>query len=511
MRKRPACGSGFERVDADDLQEGALGVGEPLGAHVDLGQVLEGPRVAGIGLEAGEQDLLGPGQLAALDERLGITVGEGRRAGADPGIGLAELLDGGSGASALAQELAQVRELAALDVLDLQEVAEAQVLFALGALVLLGLLFLVGVVLELELLGGERNHLARELALGEVGHPVALKLGEGAAGGLADCDVVALACLEVVDDLAEQHVATLAVEELDGGEDLGEGQRRVLLRRQQRHRRVHPLEGDELALLERVGEQAGGGRRERQTGRAAPGGLQELRQALVDPDGHRVAAHLGDHQVRVLVRERVQPVVAAHQRLGAGDHELVELADGDGPAGLDGLEGQRGEPRERPDVVQHLHADLAWGHVAQAGREGRALPLERVERVGREHRVLALAVVDDEVLALAGAVVLELLDRRPHQLGELVVDAALLDELESAGVVALLVANVRGVGEGFPVVRGLRHQLVGQLARSGGIPGLELGVAGLEREIGGGDGRGEQRKEGCRGDERGGPHFTISS
>jgi hypothetical protein len=410
-----------------------------------------------------------------------------------PGVLLARRLPAAAGA----EDLAQPRVPAPLLVGDLGPLGE-------GA----------GLPLELELAhvllpaGGQGalRHAAPPLPL-EDRERHAQRLGHGLLG--------AVAAAHPLEHAANRAGAAPRVHRLHRHRHLREGERRRLLRRQLGHGGVHLGEGDELPGPGGLAEHGRRPRREDVAAGPAPPRLVPAGHALVEPDGRLVAGEAGDDEVHVLVRRRVEPVVAVEHRLRRREHHLVELADGDGPGPLDLLLGERGEARQLANVLHDLHHDLARRDLAEVGEERGPLGLERLEEVGHEHLLLALRVAHDEVRALgadvtAGDVARRLRLREP--LAPRRRRPGLLEERDGL-VVALLVEpeHADGEGHGRVAVRlgqvrgedlaGRRHVLVAQA-----IEGLAGRGARLGRRRGPGPERDEQREQDGRG-----PHFTSSS
>jgi hypothetical protein len=216
--------------------------------------------------------------------------------------------------------------------------------------------------------------------------------------------------------------------------------------------------------------------------------------------------------VHVLVRGGVEPVVALEQRLGRDHHQLVELAERDGAAGLDLLLGERRDPGERLRAVEELDGHLPRRRPAEVLLQRGALRLQRLEDVGHQHLVLALRVGDDEVLALEARVVpgqvAGVLRQLEVEVG--LVAADLLEEPDRLVVPLLVEAQhaqrelhralvaVR-IGERLDERARALHVLVvqrGHAAAQGGDHGVGAGAGGGEGD--------EQR-------HHQGPHFTSSS
>jgi hypothetical protein len=352
-----------------------------------------------VGLQRAQENLLRLVQPLHRHQSEGVLVGDGLVGVAHQGVRLPVLLGGGDEAAALAEQLPEVGPATGHRVVHVVEVAEGD-LPALLALLGRGVL-----PLEHRALRGGRGLRRRGRLRAEIGHPALLEGPERFAGGLLHRLLVRCPGAHRLDDGPERPHPVLLVKVLGGEEHLRERGGRILPGGELGHRGVHPGEGNEVVLLHPLGEQAAGGGRERPARRAAPAGFEVLGQGLLEPDGDRVVPGLRDDQVRVLVRQRVQPIVTPQQGLRRGHHQLVELADGDGAGLVDLLLGEGRDPRELRSVVHHLDPDLSGRGMAEVLLQRRPLRLERLQRIGREHCVLSLRVDEDEVVTLRPLVV----------------------------------------------------------------------------------------------------------
>jgi hypothetical protein len=222
--------------------------------------------------------------------------------------------------------------------------------------------------------------------------------------------------------------------------------------------------------------------------------------------------------VGVLVGQRVQPVVATEHRLGRGDHQLVELADGDGAGLVDLPLGEGGDLRQLRGIVHHLDPHLAARGVAQILQERRPLGLQRLQGVGNQHLVLARRVEEDEVLALRPGVAL---GDRQGVAGEAEVGARPV--LHPRALQRLHCLGVAALAEGHPPGEEVERLISGG---GGGAEPLQLGAGGnvvlvveqLLQRLHPGTGLGRGRAgvghgpgEDQEGQERSAGHFTSSS
>ena len=213
-----------------------------------------------------------------------------------------------------------------------------------------------------------------------------------------------------------------------------------------------------------------------------PGPRQRVSEYLASPScsqiGRAVPGAGGDDVMGVLVRRRVEPVVALHERLRRHDHELVELAERDGAGGLDLLVGERREPRQLAGVVQDLDDHLARRRPAEVVLERLPLRLQRVEHVRGEDLVLALRIRDDEVLALGPGVVLRDVASRSGE-REIVEssrrEATLLEQLDRLAVALLVVAHQARHRHDAPVLPARLHEWGDERLRLGDVLVLECG------------------------------------
>jgi hypothetical protein len=227
---------------------------------------------------------------------------------------------------------------------------------------------------------------------------------------------------------------------------------------------------------------------------------------------------LRHHEVRVLVRQRVQPVIAPEDGLGARDDELVELADGDGAGGVNLLLGEGGGARQLGGVIHQLHPDFARRRVAQVLEQRRPLGLQRLQRPGREDCILARRVEEDEVLALRAPTLLgerQGVSRQTKVGAGAVVPTGRLEQLHGLRVASLAegdaaskeverLGRVRVLGaELFPGGVGRGVVLLVEEALQGVKPGARLGARRR------GDGRAQ--RDGQEEDEEHPRHLTSSS
>ena len=307
------------------------------------------------------------------------------------------------------------------------------------------------------------------------------------------------------------------IEQADGGLHLGEGERGGFLGRELRDRGMHGREGNELVVLRRLVEEGQGHLVDRQPRSAPPARLEELREPLLQPDGDGVPALLGDEIMGELVRERVEPRVAAQQSARRGDHEPVVLAERDGPGGFDLRHGQRGNARERLRALIDFDADLGGRRHAEILGQRRVGLLQALEGVGDEERVLPRPGAQDEVRALVHLVVLHLLGGRLRE-PQMRLDVGgrrapadrLLELLAGLVVFALLEQHAPGEEGGERGATVLVEQGVEPAPRAFDVPGLEVGLDPV------GEIRAFLRVQGLRGEEREGqgksyPHLTSSS
>jgi hypothetical protein len=163
------------------------------------------------------------------------------------------------------------------------------------------------------------------------------------------------------------------------------------------HRRVHRLEGDQLAGRQALGQQVLHRRRQVGAGRQAPAPFEELRQPLLHPHRRAIVRQRRHHVVHHLVREAVEPRIAEAQGARAGGHQARPLAKRDGAGALDLGGGQcrhRGQIRRRAVDVD---VDGTVGLEAEIARQRRHLRFQALEREVGDDRVLGREA-QDEVL-----------------------------------------------------------------------------------------------------------------
>ena len=172
---------------------------------------------------------------------------------------------------------------------------------------------------------------------------------------------------------------------------------------------------DQLAGVQRLGQQVLHRRRDAAAGRLAPAPLEELGQPFLQPDRRAVAGQRRDRVVDQLVVDAVEPGVAVGERARRGHHQARPLAERDRPGARHLRLRQRRHRREVGRAAIELDADRELGVEAEVVVQRLVRRLQRVARVGHQHRVLG-RVADDDV---RGALLLVILDGVARLLGQL--------------------------------------------------------------------------------------------
>ena len=186
------------------------------------------------------------------------------------------------------------------------------------------------------------------------------------------------------------------------------------------------------------------------------------------------------------MRQRVPPGVPTHEHLGARHHQAIELADRNRSRGLDRFERKRGDTRERLAVVEELDRDLARRRPTQVLREPGPLFLQRVDRVGGQHRVAPWPIAHQEMRTLGRDVGLRLLEGRAGEGSEAVrfVRPQRIEDRHRPGIVALLEPDPCQQFLDRLGLRGAGRQLLRDSACSRQIPSLELLESGADLLLG---------------------------
>ena len=182
---------------------------------------------------------------------------------------------------------------------------------------------------------------AHQLQLGEVGAPAGDEGGGVAVGAhIRDRLECVPAGAHEVEHPGDRGGALLLAQVDDHRAHLRVGQRGLLGRGEEGHRRVHLREGQERLVLQRVGEERSLRGREGLGLGHPPEHLVAPGDALLKPDGGTVLGAPGHDVVDVLVGDRVLPAVAATEGARRADEEPRPLRERHHAGGADRRAGE---------------------------------------------------------------------------------------------------------------------------------------------------------------------------